>query len=258
MAPFVHAKVEIAETAATIGADGRFVEAAVDAIKAARKSVERMVRKDRFFMTTMEPYDCDVDEPLIVRMCEASRALRVGPMATVAGAIAQTAMEAMIAEGCTHGWVDNGGDVALVLEEPVTMEIFCEPGAQTASAFELEPTASAMGVCASSGTLGHSLSLGSSDVAVAIADDAIIADAMATALGNSATDVESLDRCFDSVRGVRGFRGGLVVMGGRVAAHGNVPKLVEVEHNPDRMTIHTKMSSQSFTGLSAGCRGVNS
>ena len=32
MAPFVHAKVEIGETAATIAAEGRFVEAAVDGV----------------------------------------------------------------------------------------------------------------------------------------------------------------------------------------------------------------------------------
>lgn len=125
MGAFIHAKVEIGETAATIAADGQYVEAAVDAIKSARKDLERMIRRDRFFMTTFEPYTPkEEDGSVISRMCDASARAGTGPMSTVAGTIAQVAMEAMESRGCSHGWVDNGGDVAFILEKPATMEIF--------------------------------------------------------------------------------------------------------------------------------------
>ncbi len=249
MSEFVLAKVEIDETAATIAAERRHVAAAITAMKEARTNIERVIRRDRFFLTTLEP--CDPPEgsaPIIKRMCDASRMAGVGPMATVAGVIAQEAVEAMVAEGCKHGWVDNGGDVALTLNEPITMEIFCEPDADSATAFELEPTDGIVGICCSSGRLGHSISFGNADVALAICEDAVLADALATAIGNRVTDGRSLSSCFDPFKGLRGFVGGLAMADGHTGIYGKVPRLVEVEHSPDRLTVHTKMSSSKFTG----------
>ena len=249
MSEFVLAKVEIEETAATIAAEKRHVAAAIEAIKDARMNIERVIRKDRFFLTTLEP--CDPPEgcaPIIKRMCEASNKAGVGPMAAVAGAIAQVAMEAMASDGCKHGWVDNGGDVALLLNEPITMEIFCEPGSDTAAAFELEATDGIVGICSSSGRLGHSISFGNADVALAVCEDAILADALATAIGNRVNDGGSLGSCFDPFKGIAGFDGGLAMVDGRTAIFGRVPRLIEVEHSAERLTAHSRMSSSKFTG----------
>jgi ApbE superfamily uncharacterized protein (UPF0280 family) len=248
MSKFIHAKVEIEETAATIAAEGRYFEPAIVAIKAARRDIERQIRRDPFFLTTLEPYDFKAPMDRVVqRMCEASALAQVGPMAAVAGAIAQEALEAMMSSGCTHGWVDNGGDVALVLESPVTMEIFSEPGARTASALELEPSESAFGVCTSSGKLGHSISFGNADAAVAVADSATLADAIATAMGNRVVDKTSLRTCFDPVKGIKGFRGGVAMLDGQVALHGRLPRMVEVKHREERVTVHSRMSAPEFT-----------
>ena len=249
MSEFVLAKVEIEETAATIAADRDYVAPAVNAIKATRNEIEKKIRKDDFFLTTLEPYSpSDDDGKVIRRMCAASDAAGVGPMATVAGTIAQEALEAMVTNGCTHGWVDNGGDIALLLETPATVEIFNEPDSPSAFALELEPTDAIIGVCTSSGRLGHSISFGDSDAAVAIADSAVLADALATAIGNRVTDTNSLGSCFNPFKGIKGFIGGLAMIDGAVSMHGRLPKLVEVEHNPDRLTVHSKMSSSKFVG----------
>ena len=253
---FVRAKVEIAETAATIGAEGTFVESAVDAIKAARREIERQVRKDQFFLVTMEPYAPEDPGPVVKRMCEAASVAGVGPMATVAGAIAQVALEAMVAKGCTHGWVDNGGDVALILDNPATMEAFHEPGTGTAFALRLEPTDGILGVCTSSGRLGHSISLGDSDVALAMADSAILADALATAIGNRVHGTSSLKTCFDHFKGVPGMIGGLAMVDGEVAMQGRLPPLVEVEHNQERLTVHSRMPSGCYSGPSVKAQEV--
>lgn len=249
MSGFVLAKVEIDETAATIAADREFVAAAVGAIKAARGDIERQIRKDRFFLTTLEPYDCIESSPSVIRrMCDASMAAAVGPMATVAGAIAQVALEAMVSEGCTHGWVDNGGDVALLLERPETLEIFSDPSSKTAFALELEPNGDIIGACSSSGRLGHSISFGNTDVALAIADDAFLADALATAIGNEVKDQDSLNHCFDRAAAVPGFRGGIAMLDGNVSVRGKIPKIIEVEHNPDMLTVHSRMADPRFIG----------
>lgn len=249
MSELVVAKVEIEETAATIAAEREFTPAAVDSIKATRASIERQIRKDRFFLTTLEPYEPDPScTATIRRMCEASAAAGVGPMATVAGVIAQEALEAMVASGCHHGWVDNGGDIAMILEEHATLEVFSDPGSPTAQALDIGPTDGIIGVCTSSGTLGHSISFGNADVALAIADDAVLADALATAIGNQVTDLGSLSTCFDRFKNVDGFRAGLAMFAGSASMHGKLPRIVEVEHNPQRLTTHRLMASSRFVG----------
>lgn len=244
---FVHAKVEIAETAATIAAEGRYIEAAVDAIRAARMEVERQVRRDRFFLTTLEPYTPADPSPTVRRMCEAAGLAGVGPMAAVAGAVAQAGLEAMVAQGCTHGWVDNGGDVALVLDRPVTVEVFHEPGAKSAFGLNLGPTGGMLGVCTSSGRLGHSISFGDADAAVAIADSAVLADTLATAIGNMVHGAASLAACFGPFASVPGLIGALAMADGEVAFHGNIPEIVEVEHSPERLTAHSKMPPSCYS-----------
>jgi ApbE superfamily uncharacterized protein (UPF0280 family) len=249
MSEFVLSKLEIEETAATIAAERQYLAAAVGAIKATRLQIERQIRRDRFFLTTVEPYEPDdACPPAIRRMCEASAKAGVGPMSTVAGLIAQEAMEAMVSKGCTHGWVDNGGDISMMLAEPATLEVFGSPGSATAYALRLEPAPEIVGVCSSSGSLGHSLSFGNADVALVLADDAVLADALATALGNEVTKPSSLGSCFERIRGAKGFRAGLVMIDGKSAVCGRLPKVVEVEHSPERMTTHSAMSSARYTG----------
>lgn len=249
MSELVVAKVEIDETAATIAADRDLIQTAVESIRTTRAHIERQIRVDPFFLTTMEPYEPGPSCPhTITRMCDASASAGVGPMATVAGVIAQEALEAMVAKGCSHGWVDNGGDIALILDEPATLEVFSDPDSKTAHALEIEPTDGILGVCTSSGTLGHSISFGNADVALAIADDAVLADALATAIGNEVTDIASLGKCFDRFKNVDGFRAGLAMIGGSVSMHGKLPKIVEVEHNAQRLTTHGLMASARFVG----------
>ncbi|MBN1678271.1 MAG: UPF0280 family protein [Candidatus Thermoplasmatota archaeon] len=259
MSEFVTAKLEIEETAATIGAEREHIDAAVTAIKAARREIERQVRRDRFFLTTLEPYSPEPDSGSVVRrMCDAARAAGVGPMAAVAGVIAQEALEAMVSLGCTHGWVDNGGDVAILVGRPVTIEVFHMPDSGSAFALELEKTGRTLGICSSSGTLGHSISFGNADVVVAIAEDAATADALATAVGNRVSGPASLEDCFGPFEGLPGFIGGIAIAGGKVAMHGRIPRLVEAEHNPERVTSHSMMPASKFASSSKNVGEVRS
>jgi len=243
------AKFEVDETAVTIVADQQFISQAVEGILHARADIERQIADDPFFLTTFEPYDRgQAANETTRRMCEASEAVGIGPMACVAGAVAQAGLEAMVANGCRHGWVDNGGDIALIVEEPTTIEVFSgsAPGTRDAIAFEMEALGKVMGVCSSSGKLGHSISLGESDVSVAIADSAVLADAMATAMGNAVQRGRGLETAFAAVSGVNGFIGGLVMLDGAVGITGDMPDIVETEHNLHRMTAHSRMSSIAY------------
>ncbi len=249
MSGFVSSRFEIGETAATIAGDPTHIPRATGAIARTRDDIERQIAADPFFLTTFEPYDrMRATSEVAGRMCEASRSAGVGPMATVAGTIAQTALEAMVEDGCEHGWVDNGGDIALCLHKPTVVEVFCEPGSTDVFGFEIGPTDGVIGVCSSSGRLGHSISLGRADVAVAVAESAILADALATAICNGVRTRADLPACLEPFVHVDGFIGGLVMLDGDVAMEGQLPDIIALEHNPDKVTAHSRMSSSSYTG----------
>lgn len=257
MSRFARTRFEIGETAVTVAADDEYIGHATDAIVRTRNEVARQIADDPFFLTTFEPYDCSRTAcETVRRMCEAASSAGVGPMATVAGTIAQRALEAMAREGCTHGWVDNGGDIALVLDRPVTVEVFCDTSSPEAVGLELPPSNGMIGVCASSGRLGHSVSLGDVDVAVAKCDSAILADALATAIGNAVSTEDDLGRCFERFRGVSGFRGGLVLRDGSAGLFGSVDRLVPVEHNAERVTVHSSMRSRGCVGTGIAGTGT--
>jgi ApbE superfamily uncharacterized protein (UPF0280 family) len=257
MSGFANARFEIGETAVTIAGDSSHIPRATEAIARARDDIQHQISVDPFFLTTFEPYDRSrATSDLTRRMCDASRSASVGPMATVAGAIAQAALEAMVEDGCGHGWVDNGGDIALMLDRPTVVEVFCEPGSDDAFGFEVGPTDGIIGICSSSGKLGHSISLGSADVSVAIADSAILADALATSICNRVRTGSDMQGCFEPFSRVDGFIGGLVVFEGDTSMAGCVPRMVGLEHNPSKVTTHSRMSSPAFTGAASGARGT--
>ena len=81
-----------------------------------------------------------------------------------------------------------------------------------------------------------------------VGDDAVLADALATAIGNRAKDSASLRTCFEDFRHVKGLRAGLVLRDGEAAFFGAIPKMIEIEHNPERITVHSKMDSSKYTG----------
>ncbi|UCE91758.1 MAG: UPF0280 family protein [Methanobacteriota archaeon] len=246
---FVKTRFEIGETAVTVAAHRRYVGAAVDGILRAREEIRRQISADGFFLTTFEPYELRRPASAVVEcMCEASRAADVGPMATVAGAIADAATDSMTREGCGHCWVDNGGDIALSLSSPVTVDIFTGPEHGARFGLEVGPDDGIGGICSSSGTMGHSISLGGCDVCTVLADSAPLADAYATAIGNGVRDRRDIDSCFDPFRASAGFIGGIVVSGGEVAVCGAVPDIVEVEHDHCGITAHSRMSSGRFLG----------
>ncbi len=163
------------ETSVTVIADSEEIfQRVVKAILDARNQVEKAIAENPMFYVSLQPIE-PFGEEVVRRMCIASKLAGVGPMASVAGGIAQYAVEAV--EGRVI--VDNGGDIvmrgkeALIGIYPVKFAIKLE--------FDEERIYS---VCTSSGRYGHSISFGDCDAAVVLAEDGFVADAFATALGN--------------------------------------------------------------------------
>ncbi|HYA32968.1 MAG TPA: UPF0280 family protein [Candidatus Bathyarchaeia archaeon] len=218
-------KFQLKQTVVTIVADEQVhIEYAKQAIRTHRRDLEQFIALNPFFQFALEPLDSYVGVPpeIARRMLEASSSANVGPMAAVAGAIADLAVEAMIDEGASYAIVDNGGDIALSTDREVTVGIFSGESPFRDLAFRLGPE-SFVGVCTSSATIGPSISFGTADVACVVAKKACLADAAASALGNLSADPE---KAFSAIKDIDGILGALLMVQDRLVTWGKLPTLV--------------------------------
>jgi len=169
-------------------------------------------------------------------MCVATAKAGVGPMAAVAGTIAACAVEAMAAAGARYAIVDNGGDIAILNDEPVTIGIYAGESPIKGLALEVPFRDTVIGICTSSGTVGPSISFGNADAALIVSDDVPLADAAATALGNRITDAAALATAFDFLRDIPEVTGALGIIGDKMATYGKLPKIVRANVDYEKIT----------------------
>ena len=232
--PIKRQRICVRETCAWVSAEERFLELAEGAIAAARAEIEAAIDAQPLFLTSLEPLPIDMTAPPLARRMAAAAALAgVGPMAAVAGAIAQFTVEALVAAGARHVVVDNGGDLVLRLDRPLTIGIFTGPAAIRDIALRFEPRPGIFSVCTSSGTVGHSLSFGRADAATVVAESGCLADAMATALGNRVREAsaKSVDQAIRDTL-ADGIEGLLVVAGEHLGVGGTLPPLIRAAVDP--------------------------
>ena len=230
--------LKINETVVTVISEGKFIPVAQEEIFFQRSLLEDYIKNDPAFVFTLKPYPVPDDAPEIVKkMADAGEKAGVGPMAAVAGAIAEFALKAMLKEGATHAIVDNGGDIAMFISEPVIIGIYT--GRDETSHFGLKflPSQRVIGVCTSSGTVGHSVNFGRADAAVVISEDVVLADAVATALGNKVNGESKkvLKEAIESTL-IPGIEAMLVIVGGLFGMAGDLPEMVVVNTNPEIIT----------------------
>jgi ApbE superfamily uncharacterized protein (UPF0280 family) len=181
------------------------------------------------FKSSLVPIELRPEAPLIAqRMARAAKLAGVGPMAAVAGAMAQLAAEAALAAGAPEAIVDNGGDIYLKAAEPVV--VCLGTGATRLAdrlALLLEPQDTPVSICSSSGKMGHSLSLGRCDLATLVAQDAALADAAATQAANLVKTPADVDAALERVVGIAGIAGVIIVKDDRVGLAGRLPQLIK-------------------------------
>jgi len=205
-------------------------------IRRQRRLLERYLSRHPEFRLAMQPVAVLPDAPEVAcRMAVAARRAGVGPMAAVAGAMAQLAAEAALAAGANEAIVDNGGDIFMQAEAPVVVVLDAgDAGIGRRLAFRIAPEAMPLSVCSSSARMGHSLSLGRCDLATVVAADAALADAAATAAGNQVKRRTDIERALERTLRIEGVHGAVIAMGDRVGMVGRLPPLVRVDGRESR------------------------
>ena len=206
-------------------------EAVTEQIVKQRRILEEYIEQCPDFGVSLEPIEVDCEAPEVARrMIRAARLVGVGPMAAVAGAMAQSAAEAAFAAGAREVIVENGGDIFLQTAEPVIIGLNAG-GAELADrlAFSLQGDDTPISICSSSGKMGHSMSLGQCDLATVVAEEAALADAAATQGANLVRTVDDVDPTVKRIMAIEGIDGVLIVKDDRVGLAGQLPPLVKMK-----------------------------
>jgi ApbE superfamily uncharacterized protein (UPF0280 family) len=194
-----------------------------------RAILDEYISRHQEFKRSLEPIELRPDAPPVAqRMAWAAQLVGVGPMAAVAGAMAQCAAEAALAAGAQEAIVDNGGDIYLKAAEPVVVGL--STGTTKLAdrlAFLLKPADTPISVCSSSGRMGHSMSLGQCDLATVVAQDAALADAAATQAANLVKTVNDVDATLERIARITGIAGVIVVKDDRIGLAGRLPQLIK-------------------------------
>ncbi|MFH1035815.1 MAG: UPF0280 family protein [Pseudomonadota bacterium] len=219
--------VRVKETDLWIQAQEDHSQAAVESILRHRRGLEAYIEEHPRFLDSLTPLAPDPLAPPLVRaMLAAGLATGTGPMAAVAGAVAQAVAVDLLALS-PQVVVENGGDIYLCLQRETVVGLWAGKSPLSGKlGLKLPASAMPLAVCTSSGTVGHSLSLGRADAATILARDAALADAAASALGNRVHNRGDLAGAVEWVaQHIEGVLGAVAVLDDRLAAWGQVEML---------------------------------
>jgi ApbE superfamily uncharacterized protein (UPF0280 family) len=214
------------ETDLLILADKNLYDKALASVIKHRSSLDKYIESDPQFAKTLSPYRIRYDAPPIVKeMAMHSRKARVGPMAAVAGAMAEFVGKDLLPL-TEEIIIENGGDIFLKINKTRKVGIYAGDSPFSEKiALELDPRQTPFAVCTSSGTVGHSFSFGKADAVVVIAPSTPLADAAATSIGNVVKEISDIDQALKFAKKIRGLEGVLIIKGDQMGALGKV-KLV--------------------------------
>ena len=216
-------RVLIKETDLMISASRDLSMQTEDMVHTLRRQLEDYIRSNPDFYTTLLPYPEDPFAPEIVReMISATSMFGVGPMAAVAGTIADFVGNGLL-DYSDEVIVENGGDIFLKTAKPTTVSVYAgDSPLSNKLGLITNPSQMPLGICTSSATVGHSLSLGVADAVCVVARSASVADASATSLGNRITGKHALKQEIEAIREFKAIRGGIVITGKTMATWGEI------------------------------------
>ncbi len=193
-------------------------------IRSYRQDIQNYIARDKRFLTALKPIEIELKaKPIVKQMSKAAKRAGVGPMAAVAGAIAQFLGKDLLRKGYKEVIIENGGDIFLATRRIRTIAIYGgERKICNKLYLKIKPRQTPLGICTSSGTIGHSLSFGYADSVVILAKNASLADAVATACANRVTSIETLRDALNFAKSIRGVSGVIIILGDNLISWGEI------------------------------------
>ena len=210
-----------------------------------RNVLERYILKDKQFLTSFSPVKVKTDLKIINLMADTALICDVGPMAAVAGALADLMLESMKTKNendfipAQIALVENGGEIALDSEKSMNIALYAGYNELNINlGFLIEKKDCPIGIGTSSATVGHAISLGQADAVTIFADNATLADSAATKIANlvKGADIEkSIKNGLDIVEDIEGVRGAFISRENKVGQVGKIPQLIKIEGDKNKI-----------------------
>jgi ApbE superfamily uncharacterized protein (UPF0280 family) len=221
-------EVVVKETDLLVRAESDLSNQTRESILKYRYQLETYIAMNPEFQRSLIPLAEDLHAPELVReMIRVSQLARVGPMAAVAGAMAEWVSKDLL-KLSKEVITENGGDIYLATAQERTIGIYAGQSPLSMKlGIVIGPEESPLGVCTSSGTVGPSLSFGKADAVCIVSRSAALADAAATAVGNIIQEKKDIERGLERAKEIEGILGLLIIVGEKMGVWGSI-KLTEL------------------------------
>jgi len=216
-------QVAVKETDLWILAEKNLEHEARETVLKYRGYIESYIKRNPAFLTTLVPWHIDgLSAGIVMDMAKAGQNAGVGPMAAVAGAIAESVGYELLSYS-NEIVVENGGDVFVKLNRPFLSAVYAGKSPLSLRiGLRLHSAGAPIGICTSSGTIGHSYSKGKADAVCVIAKSCAVADAAATAIGNQVDSMKAIEKAITFGRQIPGVVGLVIIVGDRLGAWGDI------------------------------------
>jgi len=193
-------------------------------LKEYRKTLEKACREIRLFKESLVPLNITSTDPMIQQMLTASQLAQVGPMAAVAGTVSEFIGKKAIASNDTKEIiVENGGDIYMDSQSDRRIMIYAgDSKLSNKIGLVIRKEMMPLGICTSSGTLGHSLSFGKADAVVVLSKNTSLADAVATSVGNLILTSKDIEKGISFAKDIEGILGILVIVDNQLGVWGQI------------------------------------
>ncbi len=224
----VQFQVMVKETDLLVRAERDLSKETRESVLTYRHQLETYIAMNPEFQKSLIPLPDDPYAPEIVReMIQASRLAHVGPMAAVAGAMAESVSKDLL-KLSKEVIVENGGDIYLATSKERTIGIYAGDSPLSLKiGIVVSPEETPLGICTSSGTVGPSLSFGKADAVCILSKSSALADAAATALGNVVKEKKDIEAGLERGKEIAGVLGTLIIVEEKMGVWGNV-KLIQL------------------------------
>jgi ApbE superfamily uncharacterized protein (UPF0280 family) len=221
-------EVTVKETDLLVRAESNLFNEARELVLKYRHQLETYITMNPEFQRSLTPLPEDSHAPELVReMIRVSQLARVGPMAAVAGGMAEWVSKGLL-KLSKEVITENGGDIFLSTARECTIGIYAGQSPLSLKiGIVIRPEESPLGVCTSSGTVGPSLSFGKADAVCVLSKSAALADAAATAVGNIVQEKKDIELGLERGKQIEGVFGVLIIVGEKMGVWGNI-KLTEL------------------------------
>ena len=220
--------ITVKETNLNIQAQTDLTADAIKSVLTCRNTIETYINLYPEFATSLVPLPAPGPVPKIISdMIEAAKLANVGPMASVAGAVAEYTGKSLLPY-TNEVLVENGGDIFIKSNSDTIFGIYAENSSFSATTGILvEKRDTPFGMCTSSGTLGHSKSFGKADAATVLSDSCPLADAVATALCNRVKVAADIKAAIDDGKTIPGVQGIVIIKGDSIGLWGDL-KIIKI------------------------------